>query len=117
KAYAAACGRGGYASSYLVLGASPPGGGGGFVSEELGDAVNPMKTGYRVFAAARAGSSAGPTDCNGVPTVTAFLATAVPLSVVSGARSFAVNASGTIYQIKGGTAPTEPFGPPAVPCQ
>ena len=117
KAYAIACGRGAYASSYLVLGAAPPGGGGGFVSEELGGAMNPMKSGYRFSTTAGAGSSAGPTDCNANPTITAYYATAVPLSLVSGGRSFAVNVTGTIWQIKGGTAPTEPFSAPAVPVQ
>lgn len=119
KAYAVACGRGAYASSYLVLGAPPPGGnvGDGFISIDLGGAMNPMKSGFRFSLVAGAGSTAGPTDCNGVPTITAFLATAVPLSVVSGARSFAVTENGTIWQIKGGTAPTEPFGLPAHPVQ
>lgn len=117
KAYAIACGRGGYASSYLVLGAPPPTGGDGFISLDLGSAVNPMKSGYRFSMTAGAGNAAGPTDCNGNPTITAYYATAVPLSVVSGARSFAVNLDGTIWQVRGGTAPTEPFGPPAHPVQ
>ena len=117
KAYAVACGRGAYAPSYLVLGASPPTGGGGFISEDLGGALNPMKAGYRFSLTAGAGSTAGPTDCNGGPTITAFYATAVPLSVVSGARSFAVNVNGTIWQLKGGSAPTEPFSAPAYPVQ
>jgi prepilin-type N-terminal cleavage/methylation domain-containing protein len=117
KAYAAACGRGAYAPSYLVLGAAPPGGGARFVSEDLGGAMNPMKSGYRFSLTAGAGSSAGPADCNGSPTVTTYYATAVPLSVVSGSRSFAVTVNGAIWQIKGGSAPTEPFGPPAFPVQ
>ena len=118
KAYAVACGRGAYASSYLVLGAPPPGGGtDGFVSADLGGAMNPMKAGYRFSLVAGSGSTGGPTDCNGAATITAYYATAVPLSVVSGARSFAVNVNGTIWQLKGGSAPTEPFGSPASPVQ
>jgi len=117
KAYAIACGRGAYASSYLVLGASPPTGGDGFISMDLGGAMNPMKSGYRFSLVAGAGSTAGPTDCNGAATVTAYYATAVPLSVVSGSRSFAVTVNGTIWQLKGGSAPTEPFGAPAYPVQ
>ena len=79
--------------------------------------MNPMKAGYRFNLAPGSGSGAGPTDCNGAATITAFIATAVPLSVVSGARSFAVNVNGTIWQLKGGTAPAEPFGAPAQPVQ
>jgi prepilin-type N-terminal cleavage/methylation domain-containing protein len=117
KAYAIACGRGAYAPSYLVLGTSPPGGGAAFVSEDLGSAVNPMKSGYRFSLTSGAGSIAGPIDCNGGPTVTAFYASAVPLSLISGARSFATNGNSTVWQLGGGTAPTEPFGPPAKPIQ
>ena len=117
KAYAIACGRGAYAPSYLVLGASPPSGGGGFISEDLGSAMNPMKAGFRFSLVAGAGSVTGPTDCNGGSTNSAYYATAVPLSVVSGARSFAVNVNGTIWQLKGGSAPTEPFSAPAYPVQ
>lgn len=117
KAYAIACGRGAFAPSYLVLGAPPPGGGPAFISLDLGSAAMPMKAGYRFSIAPGAGSTPGPADCNGSPTVTAFYATAVPLSIISGARSFAVNANGTIWQVSGGAAPAEPFGPPAQPIQ
>jgi prepilin-type N-terminal cleavage/methylation domain-containing protein len=113
KAYAIACGRGAFAPSYLILGASPPTGGGAFISEDLGSAVNPMKAGYRFTLTTGAGSAAGPADCNGGPTVTAFYATAEPLSIASGSKSFAVNVNGTVWQLSGGTAPAEPFGPPA----
>jgi prepilin-type N-terminal cleavage/methylation domain-containing protein len=117
KAYAIACGRGAYAPSYLVLGTSPPGGGPSFISEDLGAAMNPMKSGFRYSLTAGAGSAAGPADCNGGPTVTAFYATAVPLSLFSGSRSFATNANGMIWQLSGGAAPAEPFSAPAVPIQ
>jgi prepilin-type N-terminal cleavage/methylation domain-containing protein len=113
KAYAVACGRGAYAPSYLVLGTSPPSGGPPFISEDLGSAASPMKAGYRFGLEAGAGSEAGPADCNDGPTVTAFYGSAVPLSLFSGARSFAINANGVIWQQSGGTAPAEPFGPPA----
>jgi prepilin-type N-terminal cleavage/methylation domain-containing protein len=113
KAYAIACGRGAYAPSYLVLGTPPLGVGEAFVSDDLGSAMNPMKSGFRFALAAGAGNTAGPTDCNGGPTITAYYATAVPLSIVSGSRSFAVNTNGSIWQLLGGNAPAEPFGPPA----
>src|SRR5436190_8544716 len=56
KAYAVACGRGAFAPSYLVLGAPPPGGGPGFISDDLASAMNPTKAGYR-FAIAPAVNS------------------------------------------------------------
>ena len=62
-----------------------------------------MKAGFRFSLVAGAGSGAGPSDCNGGATITAFYATAVPLSMVSGARSFAMNVDGAIWQLTGGT--------------
>jgi prepilin-type N-terminal cleavage/methylation domain-containing protein len=117
KAYAIACGYGGYAPSFLVLGTPPPGGGPAFISVEMGASLNPTKSGYQFSLVAGAGSTSGPPDCNGGATITAFVATAVPLSMFSGSRSFAVNADGTVWQVAGSTAPTEPFGPPAAPIQ
>jgi prepilin-type N-terminal cleavage/methylation domain-containing protein len=118
KAYAIACGRGAYAPSLLVLGTPPPpGGDAGFISPDLGSAVNPLKSGYRHAVVAGAGAIAGPNDCNNGPTISAFYGSAVPLSVTSGSRSFGVNSNGAIWQILGGTAPTEPFGAPAQPIQ
>jgi len=118
QGYAVACGRGAYASSYLVLGAPPIVGDAGFISPDLGSAAMPTKSGYQFTLAAGAGAVAGPTDCNGSATVTAFYATSVPLSVFSGARSFATNGNGgAVWQLSGGTAPVEPFGAPASPIQ
>jgi len=117
NAYAVACGRGAFAASYLVLGTPPPGGGPAFVSTDLGANVNPLKSGYRFAMGPGAGSTAGPVDCNGTATITAFYATATPLSFFSGDRSFATTANGAIWQLKGGTAPTEPFGAPATMIQ
>jgi prepilin-type N-terminal cleavage/methylation domain-containing protein len=117
KAYAVACGRGGYAASYLVLGAAAPGGGPGFVSLDLGGATTPLRLGYRYSIVAGRGSVPGPSDCNGTPTITAFYGTAVPLSIFSGARSFALDADGAIWQLPGGTAPPQPFGAPATMIQ
>jgi len=61
--------------------------------------------------AAAAGAAAGPNDCNGTATTTAFYATAVPANAGStGNRGFAVNTSGTIWEnVAGGgaAAPTE----------
>jgi prepilin-type N-terminal cleavage/methylation domain-containing protein len=117
-AYSAACGNGAYAATFVVLGTAPAPGGEGFISKDLGSAVAPQKSGYNFTLAAGAGSGAGPNDCNGTATITAYYSTAVPqTNGTTGTRSFAVNAGNTIWQLTGGTAPTEPFGAPATPIQ
>lgn len=116
KAYAASCGSGAYASSYVVLG-TPPGVGDAFISQDLGSAVNPIKDGFQYVLGVGAGSVPGPTDCTGTPTITAYYASASPLSPTMGSRAFAVNRNALIWQRLGPLAPTEPFGPPATPIQ
>ena len=117
-AYSAACGNGAYAATFVVLGTPPSPGGQGFISADLGTAVAPQKSGYNFTLVAGAGSGAGPNDCNGTATITAYLATGKPMTNgTTGTRSFAVNAGNTIWQLTGGTAPTEPFGAPATPIQ
>jgi type II secretory pathway pseudopilin PulG len=115
-AYSAACGHGGYASSFVVLGTPPPGGP-GFVPADLGSVVAPRKTGYNFTMGPGAGAAAGPTDCNGTATVTEYLAAGTPATGAAGSRSFAVNRSNTVWQLPGGVAPREPFGAPATPVQ
>lgn len=112
KAYATTCGNGAYATSYIVLGTGI-GAGAGFVSADLGSSLTPVKSGYQFSLAAGQGSQAGPPDCVVRPTITHFYASGVPLSTWSGARSFAITANGTVWQVNSPTAPTEPFGPPA----
>jgi prepilin-type N-terminal cleavage/methylation domain-containing protein len=116
KAYAATCGRGAYATSYPVLGTGI-GSGPAFISADLGSVASPTKAGYRFTMAPGAGSAAGPPDCLGRATMTAFYVAAAPMSVWQGSRSFAVTANGTLWQISGATPPAEPFGPPASPIQ
>lgn len=116
KAYASTCGGGAYATSLTVLGAGL-GGGAGFVSADIGSSVAPIKSGYRFGMIAGAGSGAGPNDCIGRATITAFYASAEPISTWSGDRSFALNGNGSVWQINAPTAPTEPFGAPARPLQ
>jgi prepilin-type N-terminal cleavage/methylation domain-containing protein len=116
KAYAVSCGFGAYATGFLVLGAAV-GTDPGYISADLGSAVSPQKSGYSYSLAPAAGSSSGPPDCVGRPTMTAFYASAVPTSLWAGNRSFALNGNGSIWQMNGTTAPTEPFGPPARPLQ
>jgi prepilin-type N-terminal cleavage/methylation domain-containing protein len=68
------------------------------------------KSGYRFALAAGAGGVAGPIDCNGTATQTAFYVSATPLAVgTTGNRGFAANAANAIWQDTTGAAPVEPF--------
>lgn len=120
-AYSKGCGNGGYAVSFIVLGTAPASGGPGFISADLGRFAAPQKNGYNFTLGAGAGAAPGPKDCNGTATITAYLATASPITSegdgTTGSRSFAVNASDKIWQLAGGTPPREPFGAPATPIQ
>ena len=117
-AYSASCGQNGYASTFLILGTPAPGTAQGFISADLGGAAAPQKSGYNFTLGAGAGSAAGPNDCNGTATITAYLSTAVPQTFgTTGGRSFSVNAGNTIWQANAAAAPTEPFGAPATPIQ
>ncbi len=114
KVYATSCGFGAYATTYIVLG-TPPGGGQAFLSADLGSSLTPMKSGYNFTLAPGTGSMAGPLDCNGQATNSAYYAAATPLSTNTGTRAFAVNGTSTVWQMAGVVAPPEPFGAPATP--
>jgi prepilin-type N-terminal cleavage/methylation domain-containing protein len=117
-AYSASCGAGAYASSFTVLGTAPVAGSQGFISADLGTVAAPQKSGYNFTLGAGAGSAAGPADCNAAATVTAYYASATPMTFgTTGGRSFATNAGNTIWQAFTAAAPTEPFAAPATPIQ
>ena len=111
-AYSASCGQGGYAANFAVLGTPPSNTTEAFISQDLGDANNqpPIKSGYRFALVADQQSQAGPNDCNGTATITAWYAKGEPQTFgVGGERSFAVNTGNTIWQNHTGTAPASPF--------
>ena len=113
--YSAACGNGGYAVSFIVLGTPTPG-----TTEASSARPWPGGTFEERFClhSRLKGAAAGPNDCNGTATQTAYYATAIPQTFGStGGRSFATNSSNMTWQVNAATAPTEPFGPPAVPIQ
>src|SRR5436189_241176 len=117
-AYSASCGGGGFAPTLVVLGTPAPGTTAGFLSQDLSQVVAPIKSGYTFTVTNSAASAAGPTDCNGIATITSYYATAIPLSFgISGGRSFAANIDSIVWQVNAAAPPTEPFGPPAVPVQ
>ena len=114
KVYAVSCGRGAYATTFIILG-TPPGGGQSFLSADLGSSLTPSKSGYNFSLAAGAGSVVGPLDCFGQPTNSAFYAAATPIGAATGSRGFAVNGTSTVWQLLGLLPPTEPFLAPATP--
>jgi len=108
--FSAACGRGGYATSYVVLG-TPIGGVGGqaFISADLGSVAQPAKSGFDFDLVPGAAGNGGPADCHGnANTGGGFYATATPAAVgITGTRGFAVNAAMTIWQDTSGAPPAE----------
>jgi len=112
--FAKSCGSGGYAVSLMVLGQAPQAGGTAFLAQDLAVSDTPQKAGYTFGLVSGSGSKAGISDCHGNATQSRFYGTAVPLSLaMTGRRSFALATNHTIWQAAGGSAPTEPFGPPA----
>jgi prepilin-type N-terminal cleavage/methylation domain-containing protein len=119
-AYSAACGRGGYATSYLILGDPMVAGTEGFISADLGLAAMPQKSGYSFNLGAGAAAAASVQDCKARATNAGYYATAAPVALgSSGTRAFAVNAGGAIWQSTTAAPPAEPFtaGPTTSPVQ
>ncbi|MBI1874477.1 MAG: prepilin-type N-terminal cleavage/methylation domain-containing protein [Acidobacteria bacterium] len=108
SSFASSCGAGYYSPSLTNLGSGPGGtpGVNGFVSPDLSSANSVMKSGYTVTMSSSQGVAAtAPASCNGLAAgavVQGYNATAVP-NPGAGARSFATNTTGTIYQKVGMT--------------
>jgi prepilin-type N-terminal cleavage/methylation domain-containing protein len=116
--YSKTCGGGGYAVSFPVLGVSPPGTTMAFLTPDLTIGPAPIKSGYTYGLTSAANGVAGPDDCSGTPTETAYYLSAVPTAFgFTGDRSFATSGLPIIWQVNAATAPTEPFGSPARPIQ
>lgn len=107
SSYAAVAGKGGFAPLLATLATPCPGSNAAFISPDL--SIDPaIKSGYTITVGPAAASSPGPTDCNGVATISAYYTTAVPVSAgLSGARAFASSGAGAIFYDPTGTAPTE----------
>lgn len=106
--FSAACGNGGYAPSFLVLG-TPVGGGQAYLSADLSGVAAPRKAGYDFTMGPGLAGNGGPADCLGnANTAAGFYATAGPsVAGVVGTRGFAVNAAMTIWQDSTGVPPAE----------
>jgi len=118
--YSKSCGSGGYAVDFAVLGKPALNSDTGFIPTELSQTESPQQNGYTFALDPGAGASAGPLDCHGIPTQTAYLATAQPVAfglAGTGNRSFAVTSEKIIWQIRSAFAPDEPFADPEVPLQ
>jgi hypothetical protein len=117
--YSSTCGRGNFAVRLTTLGVAPLGMSDGFLSPDLTAADVVQKSGYRLMLQASLGAAAGPNDCSGIPTRSGYYATAEPLLFgTTGNRSFAtLSPTNVIWQANSGTAPAEPFAPPATTVQ
>jgi|SRR5579862_409236 len=114
--YSIACGNGAYATKLSTLGKAPAGSTQPFISVDIGGVDAPLKSGYTYGLAAGAGGVAGPNDCNGTATKTAYYGSAIPKTFgTTGRRSFAINAANTLWTLDAAIAPTEPFSAPATP--
>ena len=110
--YSSSAASGGYSPTLTGLGILCPGSTAPFLSADLTVANSVIKSGYTITMAPAAGTANGPADCTGAISQTAYLATALPLTVgTSGNRAFAVNTIGTVWQRADATGgvPTEPF--------
>lgn len=116
--YSRTCGGGGCAVTLPALGVPPPGSTMAFLAPDLTSGPAPTKSGYAYGLASSTNGIAGPVDCSGTPTETAYYLSAVPTTFGStGDRSFATSGLPIVWQVNAATAPTEPFGPPARPIQ
>jgi prepilin-type N-terminal cleavage/methylation domain-containing protein len=94
--YASSAASGGYATSLTILGTPCNATGEGFVSPDLGAAVGGVKSGYTVVVTGN--GTAGPNDCNGTASNTAYTATGTPVTLgTTGGRSFITSEASTIY--------------------
>jgi type IV pilus assembly protein PilA len=110
--YSSSAAQGGYSADLLTLGALCPNSTAPFLSADLTVANSVIKSGYTIeMSQPGLGGVAGPPDCNGTISTTAYYATALPLSLgTSGNRAFAINTVGTVWQDQDGSgAPGEPF--------
>jgi type IV pilus assembly protein PilA len=105
--YAGGAANGGHAATLARLSVACPGSSQGFISPDLSTDPS-FKSGYQITLTAATGAGAAALDCNGVASVTAYYATAVPTQPgVTGNRGFATNTPGTIFFTPNGVAPTE----------
>jgi len=79
-AYASGCGGGNYAASLSVLGTRPPGNQQGYISADLGTEDMPTRNGYTFYLELSEEGVENVEDCNGVPTLSSYYATAWPYS-------------------------------------
>jgi hypothetical protein len=108
QAYATKCN--GYSTTLTELKVA-----GNFLSPDLTGGATVVKTGYTITLVAGMGNTAlvaPPAGCTG--TGTNYYSSATPLAVGStGARAFATDEPGTIWQDTTGVPPAQPFTPTA----
>ena len=113
KTFAASCGYGSYAPSLAALGTAPHiSGGYGFIGPDVSSDPS-IKSEYSIALVPGQSVTDAPASCNGVgagQVVSTYFAVAVPL--VSGARYFATNSSGVVYQSASEITVTQDGPPP-----
>jgi prepilin-type N-terminal cleavage/methylation domain-containing protein len=96
--FSASCASGKYAGALDILGTGPSGGA-AFLSPDLAQAPNVIKSGYVVSLT---GAPSAGLACNGATNLTAgYHAWADPISADTGTRYFFTNTTGTIWQSTG----------------
>jgi type IV pilus assembly protein PilA len=104
QAYSSSCGNGYYASTLVILGSVPMGGGQPFVSPDLSAGVTIIKTGYAVTMAPGSESTPAILDgCNPLGVApdlsSSYYAKGDPTNFnVTGSRYFWTNSLGAVYQ-------------------
>jgi type IV pilus assembly protein PilA len=105
--YSSSAAGGGYATSLVVLGTPCQAIGQGFLSADIAQPGPVPKSGYNVDMDTSNSGAAGPLDCNGVATASAYYAHAEPLNLGStGQRAFATSENGTVWENVTGTQVT-----------
>jgi type IV pilus assembly protein PilA len=121
-AYSSSCGKGGYAATLPDLYKAPTTGGVGFVSPDLNRSPS-VKSGYTLDMAEAPGAivvTSVATACNAPadPPVSAYITTAAPVTPGgSGARYFASDNRGGIFQHTAAMTVTSPIPSAAIPVQ
>jgi type IV pilus assembly protein PilA len=102
-AFSSTCGAGFYAESLPQLMSS------GFISPDLNATI---KSGFQIDLTFSMASLSGPADCQAVPgpTTSGYIWTATPIDSSSGARSFAANELGTVWEDTTAVPIVEPLG-------
>jgi type II secretory pathway pseudopilin PulG len=107
-AYALSCGLGLWAANFQAL--ADPGGGLGYLPNDMTAVAAPQKSGYAYTLQPGPGGLTALIDCNGNTIALDYYVTAAPLAFGNtGNRAFATSEANVIWQDPTGVAPVQPF--------